>query len=86
MNNFEKRLFLDYLDKLLPSLNTRDYDFDELLVFFFREFKISKKEFNFDTDGVIQLETIRQQNEFRKKFKITLKKLKETIPNKKNKS
>lgn len=83
MNNFEKRLFLDYLDKLLPSINTRDYDFDDLLDFFFREFKTSKKGFNFDTDGVIQLETIRQQNEFRKKFKITLKKLKDTIPYKK---
>ena len=83
MNNFEKRLFLDYLDKLLPSINTGDYDFDELLDFFFREFKVSKKGFNFDTDGVIQPETIRQQNEFRKKFKITIKKLKDTIPNKK---
>lgn len=44
MNNFEKRLFLDYLAKLLPETDLRSYNFDGVMEFFADEFKIPKEE------------------------------------------
>lgn len=43
MNNFEKRLFLDYLTKLLPETDMRSYNFDGVMEFFSEEFKIPKE-------------------------------------------
>ena len=43
MNNFEKRLFLDYLAKLLPETDVRSYNFDGVMEFFMEEFKIPRE-------------------------------------------
>ena len=43
MNNFEKRLFLDYLDKLLPETDVRSYNFDGIMEFFMEEFKVPRE-------------------------------------------
>ena len=40
MNNFEKRMYLDYLEKLAPYMNLKGYEFDEVLDTFV---KVSKK-------------------------------------------
>ena len=38
MNNFEKRKFLDYLEKLLPVTDTNSYSFDTVFDFMINEF------------------------------------------------
>ena len=43
MNNFEKRKFLDYLDKLLPMTNIDNYSFGDVFDFMVEEFKMNKK-------------------------------------------
>lgn len=45
MNNFERRKFLDYLDKLLCVTNMISYNFDSIFNFFIKEFKINKKKY-----------------------------------------
>lgn len=80
MNNFEKRLFVDYLDKLLPVIDIRSYCFDDVLDFFIQEFKIKRNTFSFDMDDVVLTETKQQQNNLKKKLRAVLKELKESIP------
>lgn len=80
MNNFEKRLFIDYLEKLTPDLDLRSYNFDNMFDFFLQEFKVDKNNFGFDSDDVVLTETTRQQINLRKKLRAVLKKLKETLP------
>lgn len=80
MNNFEKRLFVDYLDKLIPVIDIRSYCFDDVLDFFIQEFKIKRSTFNFDEDDVVLTETKQQQNDLKKKLRAVLKELKESIP------
>ena len=63
MNNFEKRLFLDYLDKMINYVDLRSYSFDEVLEFFLYQFKIKRTMFKFDDDGVLLTETIKQRQE-----------------------
>ena len=48
MNNYEKRLFLDYFDKLLYDIDFKDYNFDDVIDFFIKEFKIDRKIFQID--------------------------------------
>lgn len=43
MNNFEKRLFLDYLAKLLPETDVKSYNFDGVMEFFMEEFKVPRE-------------------------------------------
>ena len=45
MNNFEKRKFLDYLEKLLPVTDTNSYSFDGVFDFMLEEFKMDRKVF-----------------------------------------
>ena len=80
MNNFEKRLFLDYLDKMINYVDLRSYSFDEVLEFFLYQFKIKRTMFKFDDDGVLLTETIKQRQEIVKKLKTIVRELKEKIP------
>lgn len=79
MNNFEKRKFLDYVDKLLPMTNIDNYSFGDVFDFMVGEFKMDKKVFPLDEDGDPLLETTRQRDNFSKVLKKEVKKLKEKI-------
>ena len=79
MNNFEKRKFLDYLDKLLPETNLTNYDFVNVFDFFINEFKVNKKLFNYDKRDKILLDTREQRDNFLITFKKVIKELKEKI-------
>ncbi len=83
MNNFEKRLFVDYLDKLLPALNEKSYDFNCMFDLFLKEFKISKSIFKSGEDGVVLAEIISQRFALKRKLRVVLKELKEKLPIKK---
>ena len=80
MNNFEKRKFLDYLEKLLPVTDTDSYSFDIVFGFMMNEFKISRKQFSvLDEDGDLALSKSKSQERFCKEMKKVIKKLKEKI-------
>ena len=79
MNNFEKRKFLDYLDKLLPMTNIDNYSFVDVFDFMVGEFKMDKKVFPLDEDGDPLLENSKQRDNFAKILKKEVKKLKEKI-------
>ena len=46
MNNFEQRLLVSYLSKLINVIDLRSYAFDDLFDFFLKSFKIKKKFFS----------------------------------------
>lgn len=79
MNNFEKRKFLDYLDKLMYDTELNSYTFDEIFDFFLKEFRINRKKFNFDEDGNLELETRKQRQDFIKIFSSVIQNLKNKI-------
>lgn len=82
MNNYEKRLFLNYLDKLINVIKFDYYSFDGVFSFFLKEFKINKNLFDFDEDGDLILEGHKQIVNFKKKLKKVLIELKAKTPEK----
>ncbi len=80
MNNFEKRLFLDYMYKLINEIDIRCYSFGEVLDFFLEEFNVSKKIFKTDEDGELILDTVFHRRDFLRTLKETIKKLQDKIP------
>ena len=79
MNNFEKRKFLDYLEKLLPVTDTNSYSFDGVFDFMLEEFKMDKKLFPLDEDRELDLESPKKRANFEKILRKEVKKLKEKI-------
>lgn len=79
MNNFEKRKFLDYLEKLLPVTDTNSYSFDGVFDFMLEEFKMDRKVFPLDEDGELDLESPKKRANFEKILRKEVKKLKEKI-------
>jgi SpoVK/Ycf46/Vps4 family AAA+-type ATPase len=79
MNNYEKRKFLDYLDKLAFDTDFTEYCFDDVFDFILDEYKIDKKIFQFDKHGNLLLETQKQRQKFVKIFKNTIRDLKSKI-------
>ncbi|MBQ7450197.1 ATP-binding protein, partial [bacterium] len=79
MNNFEKRKFLDYLDKLLPETNITNYNFDDVFYFWVEEFKVDKTLFDYDERDKILLDTREQRDKFLTTFGKVIKNLKEKI-------
>lgn len=61
MNNFEKRKFLDYLEKLLPVTDTNSYSFDSVFDFMLEEFKMNRKVFPLDENGELDLESPKKE-------------------------
>lgn len=59
MNNFEKRLLLDYLDKLCCQIDYNSYNFDSFFDSFLEKFRVKKSNFNFDADGCLEIEITR---------------------------
>ena len=80
MNNYEKRLFLNYFDKMLDDLKFNYYAFDGVFDFFLNEFKVDRDLFDYDEDNDLILETHKQIETFKKKLKRVLINLKEKIP------
>jgi SpoVK/Ycf46/Vps4 family AAA+-type ATPase len=79
MNNYEKRKFLDYLDKLIFSIDFNAYSFDDVFDFLVNEFKIDRKIFQFDEYDNLLLETKKQHQEFVKTLRRTIRDLKSKI-------
>lgn len=79
MNNFEKRLLLDYLDKLCYQIDYNSYNFDSFFDSFLEKFRVKKSNFNFDSDGCLEIETIKEKKAFVKDLKSVIKKLKAEI-------
>lgn len=86
MNNYEKRKFLDYLDKLLDYTDTSSYIFNSVLEFFLCEFKIGKEESDFlhtTLESESELESVLEKKKFLNVLKKTVKDLKLKIPHRK---
>ena len=79
MNNFEKRLFLNYIEKLMNLLDIKDYSFGDLFTFFVNEFKVKKSLFKFDKYHDLKLDTSEERKTFSKTFKNTVADLKKKI-------
>ena len=79
MNNYEKRLFVNYFDKMLDDLKFNYYAFDGVFDFFLNEFKVDRDLFDYDEDNDLILETHKQIETFKKKLKRVLINLKEKI-------
>lgn len=69
MNNFEKRLLLEYLCKLKNHINYGSYAFEELLEILIKDFRIKRKNFTYDENGNLMSETAAQRAEIRRKLK-----------------
>ena len=80
MNNYEKRLFVNYFDKMLDDLKFNYYAFDGVFDFFLNEFKVDRDLFDYDEDNDLILETHKQIETFMKKLKRVLINLQEKIP------
>ena len=82
MNNYEKRLFLNYFEKLINEINLNHYSFDSVFNFFIKEFKIKRNNFEFDEDDCLVLDSLKQRLNFKKKLKKIFVELKTKIPQK----
>ncbi|MCR5260659.1 MAG: ATP-binding protein [Candidatus Gastranaerophilales bacterium] len=76
MNNYEKRLFLDYIDKLIVGVEINDYSFQRVFDFFVEEFKVDKKIFSYDKYGDIEIERKRDKEKFLKTLLFVVRSLK----------
>ena len=79
MNNFEKRKFLEYLDKLLPETDLKRYNFDNVFNFFVKEFHVNKKIFDYDARDNLLLNTREEIDNFTLVFRHKIIELKEKI-------
>ena len=77
MNNFERRKFLDYLEKLLPQTDIKDYQFDNIVDFIISEFHINQKKFLKDENNIILTDTAKQRQNLINTLKAVIKKQKE---------
>ena len=73
MNNFEKRLFLDYLYVLINEFDLKNYSFGEVFDFFCDEFRVSKKEFKIDEYGELLLDNVVLIKEFKDRLDLIAK-------------
>ena len=79
MNNFEKRKFLDYVEKLIPVTDTNSYTFDNVFDFMLTEFKMDRKLFHIDEYGELDLGSPKKRINFEKVLRKEVRKLKEKI-------
>ena len=80
MNNFEKRLLLNYIFRLRNHINYGSYGFEELLEILMKEFHIKRKNFAYDEYGSLMTETLKQRTEVKRKLKVILVDLIEKLP------
>ena len=69
MNSYEKRLFLNYFDKMINDIKFSYYSFDGVFDYFLDEFKIDRKNFDYYEDNELILENHKQIESFKKKLK-----------------
>ena len=79
MNNFEKRKFLDYLEKMLPATDVCSYSFDSVFAFILNEFKIDKSKFPLDEHEELVLKSKQEIENFIKTLRTDIKILKQKI-------
>ena len=79
MNNFEKRLFLDYLSKLLPETDFKHYNFDQIFEFFLQEFNVPKKIFELEENEGLVIVSNKERDKFLKTMNKVVKNLSEKI-------
>lgn len=79
MNNFEKRKFLSYLEKLLPVTSLSSYNFDEVFEFFCEEFNIDKTPYPFDKNNNLDVDNNHKQTCFKKLFRKDIQRIKKEL-------
>ena len=78
MNNYEKRMFLDYIEKMTHIIETNSFNFDDVFDFILKEFKLNGKEFPF-YDDCLDLDSTKKRSQFAKVLKKEVKILKTKI-------
>jgi len=79
MNNYEKRLFLDYAEKLISGVDVSEYSFQRVFDFVISEFKADKSIFKYDKYGDVAVESKREKEKFVKTFLYLVRQLKKAI-------
>ncbi|MCR4880433.1 MAG: AAA family ATPase [bacterium] len=73
MNNYEKRMFLMYIDKLLCDIDYDNFAYNDIFEEFIKEFKVNSKLFNIDKKyNCLLVKTKQQRLEFSKTFRTVL--------------
>ena len=74
MNNFERRMFLDYSEKLIDSLDVDSHGFENLFDFVVNEFKLDKKHYKYDRYNNLKTDTREERCKFKEIFIKDIKK------------
>lgn len=80
MNNFEQRVFLNYLTKLIDDIDLDSYTFDNVFSFFLKEFKVDKTLFELDERDELILDKASQFRQFKKTFRRVLNDIQKKMP------
>ncbi len=80
MNNYEQRVFLNYLTKLIDDMDLDSYTFDNVFSFFLKEFKVDKTLFELDEREDLILDKASQFRQFKKTFRRVLNDIQKKIP------
>lgn len=80
MNNYEQRVFLNYLTKLIDDINLDSYSFDTVFSFFLKEFKVDKTLFELDEREDLILDKASQFRQFKKTFRRVLNDIQKKMP------
>ena len=80
MNNYEKRLFLNYFDRLINEIKFTHFAFDYVFDFFLKEFKLNRNNFNYDEYNTLVFDAPKDRVIFIRNLKKILNSLKEKIP------
>lgn len=66
MNNYEQRVFLNYLTKLIDDIDLDSYAFDNVFSFFLEEFKVDKTLFELNDRDELILDKASQFKQLKK--------------------
>lgn len=80
MNNYEQRVFLNYLTKLIDDMDLDRYTFDNVFSFFLKEFKVDKTLFELDERDELILDKASQFRQFKKAFRRVLNDIQKKMP------
>ena len=80
MNNYEQRVFLNYLTKLIDDINLDSCSFDTVFSFFLKEFKVDKTLFELDEREDLILDKASQFRQFKKTFRRVLNDIQKKMP------
>lgn len=80
MNNYEQRVFLNYLTKLIDDIDLDSYAFDNIFSFFLDEFKVDKTLFELNDRDELILDKASQFKQFKKTFRRVLNDIQKKMP------